>query len=276
MSISRKQLRRDIVRNLGDLRILTATAPGTNVTLIDTISLVGEVDAYKGREVLFTGGTAANLGLTRYVQSSSSSLRAIAFGITLPAATTTGDECEMVNTRGVGYRFQDIHDAINESIRTVSDRALVTAATQAGVYARANAIPIPVGFKTIENVQWQDQSYGLAWHNIPKAKTLNGNGWWVDRANRTLQLTGNPAWNADAMNIQVWGLAEPPEMFNDADLTEVDQEWLKFNTLATLMRAKSIKMPTPETDRLMYMLSSKADQLRAKILIRRSPFSESL
>jgi hypothetical protein len=89
-------------------------------------------------------------------------------------------------------------------------------------------------------------------------------------------MTGNPAFNADAMNIQVWGLAEPPEMFNDQDSTDVDQEWLKFNTLATLMRAKSIKMPTPETDRLMYMLSQKSDQLRSKILIRRSPFSESL
>jgi hypothetical protein len=276
MPITRRQLRRDILKNLGDLRILRATSDGTDVTFYDAVSLVGEVDAYKGREILFTGGTAANLGETRTVFSSSSSNRALFFSIVLPAATVTGDEAELANFRGTGYRFQDVHDAINEAIRTAGDRALANTGVDQSAYARGSEIAIPSEFRTVETVQFQPAQSDGCWRSIPKASRPNGYGWWVDRAARTLQITGRYAWIADGATVKVWGLAEPPELFDDNDETSVDQEWLKFAALSQLLRARSLRMTTPENDRLMYMLSQKADQLRSRLIVRRGPFSEAI
>jgi hypothetical protein len=213
MPITRRQLRRDILKNLGDLRILRATSDGTDVTFYDAVSLVGEVD---------------------------------------------------------------VHDAINEAIRTAGDRALANTGVDQSAYARGSEIAIPSEFRTVETVQFQPAQSDGCWRSIPKASRPNGYGWWVDRAARTLQITGRYAWIADGATVKVWGLAEPPELFDDNDETSVDQEWLKFAALSQLLRARSLRMTTPENDRLMYMLSQKADQLRSRLIVRRGPFSEAI
>lgn len=277
MGATRRQIRRDVLRAVGDLRILTATADGSDVTFIDTVSLVGETGAYRGREVIFTGGTTANLGEIRYVTGSSSQQRGIGFGIALPAATATGDEAEMLNTRGTGFRIQDVHDAINQAIRGIANRALVPAGTDDLAYARGNAIIAPADFATIENVQWKRANDQCAeWRSLPKATRPNGFGWSVDPATREVVIAGRPGWWIDGGTVKVWGLAPPPELFDDGDETKLDPEWLTNAAAALLLRARYLRMPTPETERLVYMLSQKADALERRATSRRSPFSVSL
>lgn len=284
MSITRRQLRRDILKNLGDMRILTATADSmSNVKFIDTINLVGEVGAYKGREVIFTGGTAANLGLIRYVSGSSSDESAIGFRQSLPAEPIAGDECEMVNTRGIGYRIADVHDAINQSIRQVAGRELGSLSSVDSDYAYGTAITVPAEFVTVEDVQWQDPYDTVRFHALPKASRPNGKGWWVDRATRTVQITGrirhlNGWWCEDGptRSVRVWGLAQPAELYDDDDQTDLDPMWLIANTLSLLLRGRYYRMPTPETERLMYDAVQEARSLIARVTARRSPFSEAL
>lgn len=283
---SRLQLRRDILKDLGDLRILRATSDGDNVSLIDHVSLIGEPGAYAGREVLFVGGTAENLGEIRYVTGSSQGRRSLGFGVPLPAATKLHDEAELVNVRGVGYRIQDVHEGINRVIRHVRDRALVTVPTSYPSYAAGAALPLPANLKTVEDVQWYaPDDVGLATgqviHAVRKANRANGYGWWVDQATRTLRITGNhvatPAINREAGAILVvTGLGRPAELQTDSDCTPIDPEFLVMAVQAELARSKYLARPTPETERTMFMLNQMAGALRGKVATRRSPFSEDI
>lgn len=277
MGATRRQIRRDVLRAVGDLRLLKATADGSNVTFIDSVNLVGETGAYRGREVIFTSGTAANLGEIRYVTGSSQQQRGLGFGIALPADTKAGDEAEMLNTRGTGFHLQDVHDAINQAIRGIAGRALVPAGTDEIAYSRGTAIVVPPEFATIENVQWQPANSQCAeWRTLPKATRVGGFGWSVDPAAREVVIAGKPGWRLDGGLVKVWGLAPPPELLDDADQTALDPEWLTNATAALLLRGRYLRMPTPETERLVYMLSQKADALERRATSRRSPFSVSL
>ena len=273
MITTRRQLRRDTLKALGDLRILKATNVGDDQRFIDTLNLVAEVDAYRGREVIFTGGTVANLGQMRYVTGSSDEFRALGFGVSLPAATAVGDECEMVNTRGTMYRLADVHDAINQAIRAVGSQTLTPAGSDEQTYARGTAIEVPPEFRTVESVQWLDAWDTTTWRSVPKARRVNGPGWSVDRANRTVVISGDSAWNLNERTIVVRGLAEPSELHDDSDTTTLDPEFLSTYAQALLAKAKFLRMPTPETERTMFALQQLAGSLRRKVVTRRGPFS---
>lgn len=284
MAITRRELRRYILRSVGDLRLLTATADsGTNVLFVDTVNLTGEVGAYNGREVLFTGGTAANLGAIRYVIGSSSTARNIQFGIPLPANVMMGDEAELVNTRGVGFRIQDVHDAINQSIASISEVGyLEPAATTDVTYTRGTAIALPPEYVTVEDVQWLDSYDATRFHTIPKSPKPNGKGWWIDHASRTLHITGNlPRLNgypgdSTTRSVRVWGLAAPAKLYDDNDQTNINVGWLIANCQAILLKGRYYRMPTAETERLMYDSIQEARGLLPRSTARRGPFSETL
>lgn len=273
MGTTRRQLRRDILRDLGDLRLLRATAVGTNVTLTDSVNLIGEVNAYAGREVLFSAGTAANIGEIRHVNGSSATSRSIGWGVSLPAATAVNDEAEMINTRGLGFRFQDVHDSINRAIRSVKDQALVQVGVDTQAYVRGNALSIPPEFRRVEGIQWQSASDPTIWHWIAKAPRANGHGWWVDESDRTIVVNGTPAWTVDGRTIKLWGLAEPAELHDDDDETEIDYDWLVFAAQSTLARARHMRMPTPENERLLFFLTQEAMRLRGRVITPVSGFS---
>jgi len=272
------------LKSLGDLRILTATDDSmSDVVFIDKINLTGEVGAYNGREVVFTGGTEANLGEIRYVNASQATARNIQFSISLPALVAAGDECEMFNTRGTGFHIQDVHDAINQSIRSIGGTSyLETAATNDAAYTYGTPIQLPTEFVTVEDVQWQDPNDSAWFRTIPKSPKPNGKGWWVDKASRTLNITGKLAalnynWgNGDSRTVRVWGLAEPAELHDDDDVTTINAAWLTANTIAILLRSRYFRMPTPETERLMYDAIQDARNLTPRATVRRGPFSESL
>lgn len=276
MTATRKQLRRDILSDLGDLRVLTATSAGTTDTFIDTVNLPGEVGAYAGREVIFTGGTAANIGEIRYVTGSSATQRAIGFGVSLPAVTAVGDECELINTRGTGYRVQDANDAINRAIRMMRDLSPVMTSHDDSVFAKGEGIPVPANFVTIERVQWNDETDADVWHTIKKARALNQRGWFVDHSTRTIVVGNDLMTNLDGRTFRIWGLAEPSELWDDEDTTEVNEDYIVAMAKAVLTSARYLRMPTPETERSMFMIQQQANALRSRAITRRGPFSVTL
>jgi hypothetical protein len=273
---TRKTLRRDILGDLGDVRILTATDDGSDTTFIDTENLFGEVDAYKGREFLLTGGTEANLGEIRYVTGSSASQMAIGFGVSLPADTAEGDEGELINTRGIGFRFRDVHEAINRAIRTVAGDALVPTSVTSATYARGDGIALPDEFATVEYVQWLDPSDDTIWRTVPKAPRLNGAGWAVDRSTRTVVIGGSWSTTLDGQTVQVWGLAEPAELDSDTDATTINPEYVKVQAEAYLMRALYLKYKTQELGNIATQLRDEAGVLRRRLGFVQGPLSEQL
>jgi hypothetical protein len=271
---TRRSLVQDVLRTLGDLRVLTATRDGSDVTFYDDANLAGEPGAYTGREVLFVSGTADNIGKLRYVTGSAD--RGIGFGVSLPAATATGDEAWVVNTRGVGYRFQDVYDAINQAIRAIRDRSPVPATTDSVTYGEGDAIVVPPEFVRVENVQWQDEYDTDLWRPVVKTKRPNGTGWWLDRASRSVFIGGSPAESMDGRTVRIWGLAEPAELYDDDDTTGIHADWLTKQAAATIARARFMRAPTPETERTYFSIMQEAGVLRPFTVTRRSALGEDL
>ncbi len=271
---SRLTLRRDVLHDLGDLRILRATSNGTNVDFRDALNLTGEPGVYAGREALFTGGTLENIGEIRYVTDSSRDSFALGFGVSLPSATFIGDEAELINTRGTGWRFQETHDAINQAIRSLGDKAMIVAAVSASSYGRGVGISVPPSFRRVEDIQWRDASDTTVWHSIPKAQRATAPGWWLDRFTRTVVINGPSAWTINGRALLLYGLGEPAELLSDSDTTPVNREWIVAQARSTLALGRHTRMPTPETERLFFLYEQRAGQLRGRVLTRVSPFGE--
>jgi hypothetical protein len=284
--VDRCTLRRDILRDLGDLLLLVATKDGDANIFIDEVNLNAEVGGYIGREAYFCGTNVptANAGQTRYVADSSRAQHAIAFEAALPAPTLAGDECELVNLRGVGFHAHSVNEALNESIRFAQRHSLF-AVSQAVVDAdpASGLFPIPPDYRTIEHVAYSDWNGRLS----PLVRTDNraNTGYLVDPANRTIELGGGIAggyygsgyyYTSAPTQVRIDGLVEPQLLHEDHDLTKIDAEWIVYQTEANLARAKFLRSPTPESQAVMGMLQNQANALREQLSARRSPWSVDL
>lgn len=97
---TRKELRRFLADDFGDLVIMTATSASENdQSFIDALTINSGVEHATGRELLFTGGTASNLGLVRRVINTTDSANRLTFTPAANAVPQTGDEIEVVNER---------------------------------------------------------------------------------------------------------------------------------------------------------------------------------
>jgi hypothetical protein len=284
--VDRCTLRRDVLRDLGDLLLLTATKDGDANTFIDEINLNAEVGGYIGREAYFCGTNVptANAGHTRYVADSSRTQHAIAFETALPEPTLIGQECELVNLRGVGWHAHAVNEALNESIRFAQRHSLfaVSQATVAQDPA-TGLFPIPADYRTIEHVAYTDWNGKL----LPLTRTDNraNTGYLVDRANRTIELGAQLGggyygsgyyYTSAPTEVRIDGLVEPQLLHDDADLTKIDAEWLVYQTESNLARAKFMRAPTPESQAVMGFLQNQANALREQLSARRSPWSVDL
>lgn len=234
--ITRKALRRRVLAKFGDLTVLTATAAGTTTTMKDTTRIVGEPSRFAGRQVLFTGGTTANLGLIRAVTQSSRDTNTITFSQALPSATASGDEAEMTNAHGMGVTFDAVHDAINTAIAIAQSVALVPLlATAADVFDGddTRSIALPDTFVAVNRVQYQIDATN-EWRNLRHAPASGQDGWSVDRTTREVTVAGPLATRINGLNVRVYGYGTPSPLTDDDDLTQIDLDWLLNETCALL------------------------------------------
>lgn len=269
--VSRKELRRMILNRVGDLKVLTATANGSNVTFIDATNLVGEQNAFRDREVLFTGGTALNLGLTRHVAGSDKAQRAIGFGLALPAATQVGDEVELVNARGIGFTFADVHQALDNAMAIA--RTVVSDPVYAVIPTPFNAldgfVEVPEEWTKVSGIEWQDGSG--RWRPIRIAPRLGGDGWSPDRANRWILVGGTMGRRIDAKIVRLRGYKPIDPLLTDADTTMVSTDWLVAESISQLLSANALTYPTPERQRAAERAERSAQGLRYMLASRLAP-----
>mgnify|MGYP006189670299 CR=1 FL=1 len=265
--MNRKELRRSVMRELGDMRVLTATAAGTTTTLIDEANLYGEPGTYAGRLAYFSGGTAANLGLTRPVNGSSQADMAIIFSYALPAATAVGDEAELVNTYGMGWTFEDVHSAINSTIEEARSYGSVPVSEDIAVEfdeAGDRTVAIPDTFVGINAVQYVDSVTGHP-VNIRRANVLGSNGWAVDHANREILINGGQAYRAHEQVIRLYGYGDPAPLTDDDDETALDPEWLHLKVCGRLLLNPMRSRQGQDVQGQGLYYSDKADRLRARL-----------
>lgn len=276
--VDRCTVRRDVLRDLGDLLLLAATQDGDEGTFIDEVNLNAEVGAYIGREAYFCGldVPTVNAGQTRFVVDSSRASHALAFSVPLPGPTKISDEVELVNLRGVGFHVHTVNEVINESIRFAQrhqlyamSEAVLDPDPATGTYA------IPPEWRTLEHVGYTD-SMGKA-QRLTRVTSWGNPGYFVDKFNRQVVVTMPQTSLANSnQQIRIDGLVEPQELTDDASMTRVDAEWLVYQTESSLARAKFMRTPTPEAQAVMGMLTQQANALREQLSTRRSPWSVDL
>lgn len=259
---SRLEVRRMLLARVGDLKLLRATANGATKTFIDAINLTGENNAYVDRQAYFAAGTPANVGLTRRVDGSSKTLRSIGFGLDLPAATQTGDEVELINTRGIGFTIDDAHQAINSAMviaRTVTSVPIRTEPA-AAFDADAGTVAVPWEWSEVSNIQWQDEAG--AWRAIRKAPRTGGDGWSVDPAMREVIVGGRAGQRIDGRPVRLFGYSKPAPLHSDTDRTPVNPDWLVAEAIANLLDAAALSYPSRERERAADRARRDANGLR--------------
>lgn len=269
--ITRLDLRRNILRRLGDLIIVRATATGTTTTLIDQRNLIGEPDAYRGRFIRITGGTVGNMGEIRYISGSSRSNRSITLDDALPEITAIGDEAEIANMHGTGYRFQDVDTAIDSAFQAAADFALETVAYEAGTFDEDTPyIQIPPEWVTISGVEWQDPDT-LVWNRMAYHHRKYGEGWTLDRPSMRVYVSGSMPDRINEATIRLIGQQRPTTPVYDSDRTNLNAEWIIARCVSELSSAAYRRMPTPERERIMGYDLQNEQSVRSRVTKRSSP-----
>jgi hypothetical protein len=266
-----RSIRRRILQRLGDLIVATASEDCTDGTFCDKVRLVGEPNAYRGMQALFVS-PGPNYGEERYVTGSSRDDRAISFDYSLPTAVNMGDEVELINFRGMGYKFDDVTRALEAAIEGASDTASepVMMVNTSAFTDASGVIHIPDDWIAVGGVQWRDAD-DLPWNNLTYSSRHLGSGWSVDRANRTITIGGERSKRINDKMTQIYGFRRPQMPTNDLDLVGINAEWLVAECVSRLSQAAFRRTPTQERQQVMAMDVQDAGILRSRVLRRTGP-----
>ena len=272
--LTRRELRRMVLAKVGDLVLTTATANSGSSTWMDQDTLVGgDAGRWAGREMLITSGTPANVGQVRHIAASNNQ-GTLQFSRALPFPVFTGDEAEIVNTRGGGFTFQEVHNAINHCLRVANVSVPITA--ELGAFSISDrAIPIPGEFMEIDTVQYLDPTdrTNAGWQTLHAGRAAGQDGWAVDQASRTIVISGRAGHLVDGQTLRIYGRGKVPPLVTDDDTVDVHPEWL-VNAAAAFLLLQAIGGPralTPEWERKGSLFQQIADSLIDRTRPRRRP-----
>lgn len=245
--VTRRDIRRRILSRLGDLLLVTATAEGSTTTFIDQVHLIGEPDAYRGRQILFTGGTVDNLGEERYITGSARTNRSVTMDYDLPAIPQIGDEAEIANFRGTGYRFIDVAIAIDAAVEDAADMAPepVTLELTDHYNKDLGGVTIPDDWVAVSAVDWREDT-DQPWQALSWTSQRLGSGWGVDRARRIITISGERSRYIHDKAVRIYGLRKPLPIPHDDSVTGINSEWLVARAVANLSSAMYRRNPTNE------------------------------
>lgn len=264
--ISRRDLRRMVAQELGDLVLVTATAQGTESSIVDNVNLTLENRHYNGMEIRCTVAMdARNVGKTATVTVSSQDSRSVNFIPPFPMPTMPTDEFEFTNFRGMGWRSVEYDNAINSAIRRASDEhfTIPYSAQIETPYRRRDEVQIPGEFTYFNGVSYTDRR--------GNKKRIGPTGYNVDRYARTVELKGDYQSKANGAYITVHGEIESPLLEEDHHKTPIPVEWILTEVKAILQNKAVSQGSGQNRDRLFYMDRQGADQRRSLIIPSRAP-----
>jgi hypothetical protein len=245
-----------------------ATATGSTTEFTDALNLYVESRLMDGRQGIFSGGTALNLGRIVRITDSDKLTQTITFTPAVPTATLALDELELWNERDEGITPGAVHNLIDDAIADITENAPVPVTSDA--FDFASAAPViqiddlevdelvdGANWEAITGVDWQDEED--IWHPIPSAELR------VDRHARTLELRDRARWQAEGRAIRVRGANLPQALATDAASTSVNFEWITHQVAAQAMGIRLEKAyDRKDVEGRMLYLQQRADQLRAK------------
>lgn len=230
MAVTRAVLRRAIGRLCGDLIVATATAAGTTTTFSDSVNLVTSEDGLIGRQAYYVSGHASNLGTVRRVSDNDSS-GGITVSTAWAQASAQNDVVELYASRSISPSPAEIHDKINEAIRSIAEQHLTLVDDASTTFdADSPYIAIPTGWIGLTDAFWTD-TQGIK-QRIPKAdRTLHR----AFGTNGQVELSGVSRSRADSAVITLIGVTAAPELNADADTTSINPDWITKQAAGELL-----------------------------------------
>lgn len=273
--MSRRDLRRAILEELGDLVLTTATAStgSSQWEDVDRLSF-GDSSRYAGRELYVTRSAGNNAGQLRAIEGSNGQGR-LQLTRALPDSVVEGDEAEIVNTYGMGVTIDRVHRSINTALMEAQVDVRASATISDAFDVTTRSFDIPPQFTAVDGLHYtlptDSATQGI--REVQHAKTMGSLGWYVDRANRRVYIGGYPGLMMDGGTITLRGWGTPPPLETDDDIAPIHPEWIIAEVASALLlrsigTARSI---SPEWERKGFFLAQKAERLRDTIRPRRSP-----
>jgi hypothetical protein len=245
MATTLQDLRREVGKQLGDLLILTATDDGTDTVFYDNLRLTAPDNAYKGRNLYFTDGTALNIGSSRRVQTSVQSGGVLNLTPALPANVMTGDEAELWGIHAQGWLPGEVNDMLKVVNRNAMQNffipveATVTDAFDPMTGYITLPAAITVGIFDLEYLRPAGD-----WSSIDRATNRGGPGYWTARGLGKIIIGGDYWLSAmNGMDVRVIGYGDGAAFEDDDDETLVNPEYMVWETVYRLLFANTERSP---------------------------------
>ena len=248
--------------------LCTATAIGSTTEFTDALNLYVESRLMDGRQGIFSGGTANNLGSIVRITDSDKATQTITVTPAVVSNTAALDELELWNERDEGITPAAVHRLINEAITDATENSPVPVTSDAFTWdAYAPVIDISDlevatvadgnNWEVITGVDWQDDDD--IWHPVPSADLR------IDRYARTIEVRDRSRWLADGYAVRVRGANLPTGLSTDSATTPVNFEWLTHQVAAQALGIRLEKAyDRKDVEGRMLYLQQRADMLRQK------------
>lgn len=267
--VTRKELRRAVYRLLGDMVLLTATQDSDGSSFIDEDNIVQGAGNYAARQLYVTSSNAGNQYQARRVSGNAGST--LQLSRALPEVVLTGDEAELVNTYGQGFRIEDVHAAIEEAIAALRPMVPIQYTYPDAFAETERALAIPDEFATVDRVEWRNPVYtSSSWTQLQRAQALGEQGWFVDAATRELYIGNTSAFQLRDATIRIAGMQRVAMPANDTDLVPVNREYVRYKVAGELLTRPIGQDASIAGDRMRIGLTylDEAEKLRSKTIAR--------
>ncbi len=223
MSMTRRQMRRKIAGDMRDLVVLTAHEGSSNNLIVNPVELADFDNTLVSSQILCTSG--ANAGHLARVTGSSQVGKSISFDPPTPEPVLPGDEFELVNLRGAGFRVEEYNRQIVALVSGLAAKYPRKITSDPVTYnAEYPAFVIPEGWIAVygASLLYPDGSE----FPFKRARSEGARGWHVDPATRTFTLGGSDLGVAHGQQVVIHGFVPHPLPESDDDRIHIDAEWL--------------------------------------------------
>ena len=165
----------------------------------------------------------------------------------LPEATALGDQAEIVNFRGTGYKFAEVDIALDAAVDDAADMAPEPVTLDvADLYNKdLGGITIPDDWVAVSAVDWREAD-DQPWQHLEHEGRRLSSGWGLDRSRRIITISGERSRYIHERAVRIYGMRKPSPIPFDDDVTGINPEWLVARSVANLSSAAYRRNPTTE------------------------------
>lgn len=238
MPLNRRDLRRKVAGDLRDIMVVTAHEGSSTNMIVDPVELSYFDNTLVSSQLLCSRSVnAANVGHVARVTGSSQTGKNISFDPPTPQPVSPGDEFELVNLRGTGFRLQDYTLQINSYVQQEAHRYPRKVSSELMTFNALDPdLPIPEGWIAIYGVTVVLP--GGIWGKIKPTRALGARGWWADPSSMSVVIGGSDAALCDGQQILLDGLESHPLLEDDDSPCYMDAEHLELTVASKLAQRR--------------------------------------